>query len=86
MPAKIAGAAMVKGWIVDFFRRSIGLHYRCSRCGRELHDRKSIARGMGPECWKINQDEIVCKELYGEERNGRPLCAKDLLHEIKEEE
>ena len=49
---------MVKGWIVDFFRRSIGLHYRCSRCGRELHDKKSIRRGMGPECWKAYMQEV----------------------------
>lgn len=23
----------------------------CDRCGRELTDPKSIARGMGPDCW-----------------------------------
>ena len=72
--------------LVHAIRSWFGLIHKCQRCGRELHDRKSIRRGYGPECWKSNQDDILYKELYGEERNGRPLHAKDLLREIKEDE
>lgn len=25
----------------------------CARCGRALKDQKSIARGIGPKCWKL---------------------------------
>lgn len=28
------------------------LYTRCLRCGRSLKDRKSKARGYGPECWE----------------------------------
>jgi hypothetical protein len=24
----------------------------CKRCGRRLTDKASLARGIGPECWK----------------------------------
>lgn len=29
----------------------------CKRCGEQLHDRKSRARGYGPTCWVIVQVE-----------------------------
>jgi len=39
-------------------RSWFGLIHKCKRCGRELHDRKSIARGMGLECWKAYMQEV----------------------------
>lgn len=30
-------------------------HKRCRRCGRELRNDVSVARGIGPECWGKEQ-------------------------------
>jgi len=48
-------------------RSWFGLIHKCDRCGRELHDKKSIRRGMGPECWKAYEHEMHRKMLYGPE-------------------
>lgn len=31
----------------------------CRRCGGELHDPKSIARGYGPACWRIMKPKEI---------------------------
>jgi hypothetical protein len=32
--------------------RPVGPRRRCVCCGRQLNDRESIERGIGPECWQ----------------------------------
>jgi len=51
--------------LVHAIRSWFGLIHKCQRCGRELHDRKSIRRGYGPECWSVYQKEIK-KEIEEE--------------------
>lgn len=42
----------------DLLKKWLGLTCKCSRCGRTLKDKKSVRRGMGPECWKAYQKEL----------------------------
>ena len=42
---------------------------RCLRCGRILTDPVSIARGVGPECWKKRGKE-------------KPMSMKDIIDRI----
>ena len=44
--------------LVKTIRSWFGLIHKCERCGRELHERKSIAHGMGPECWRAYRGEL----------------------------
>lgn len=51
--------------LVDFLRKTLGLKktvYLCGRCGRPLVGEDSIARGFGPDCWKIVRDQYITKE------------------------
>lgn len=38
--------------------------HKCELCGRKLHDRESIERGIGPECWQ----KVLCGIAAAQEK------------------
>lgn len=35
----------------------------CARCGRQLKDPASVARGVGPKCWRLSGGGVFDKDL-----------------------
>lgn len=49
------------------------LRERCDRCNRKLKDLSSMARGMGPGCYRKHQEyaERFCINLFAEPAKGK---------------
>lgn len=45
----------------------MGSGKECARCGRQLKDSRSIARGIGPRCWRLSGGGIFDRDLNVDE-------------------